>query len=228
MKNRLNPLILALAVAPLLLNPGLPARADETNEAKPPPPRVEKKIFLFNGGGPLDFILAVDRHFRTRLGQILSIPSSLTRAEVPKMRITTDNPEDALQVYNHLQDPMLGEWRYEGPATNPSVLALVPDKQLALSKAGTAGAKVKALALAGVPESRWKDLQEDVQVAREAGMETARNLGGDTYAGNIHIQRESKILIASGSEGFIEMVESVVAAHRSNAQTETRTAAGTK
>src|SRR2546421_12468006 len=160
MKDRLNYLTAGLLSAVLLVSATIPARADETNEPKQAS-KPEKKMFFFNGGGPHDFILAMDKHFRTRLMQILSIPSSLARAEVPKMRIATDKPEDALQGYNHLQDPTLGQWKYAGPSSDPSVLALVPDKELALSKA-TAGAKVKALALGGIPETRWKDFEKDV------------------------------------------------------------------
>src|SRR2546425_218101 len=70
--------------------------------------------------------------------------------------------------------------------------------------------KVKALALGGVPEAKWKALVMDVDVARELGRNMAERLGGEQYDGDINIQSESKILIASGSEGFIEMVESVV------------------
>ena len=77
----------------------------------------------------------MDRHFRTRLEQILSIPSSLARAQVPKMKVKTEKPTDALWIYNSLQDPMLGQWKFEGPAGDPwdpSVLALVPDKDVAI------------------------------------------------------------------------------------------------
>src|SRR5436309_12642541 len=104
MKERLNHLMPVLLSAVLVAGATIPASADETNEAKQAS-KPEKKMFFFNGGGPHEFILAMDKHFRTRLFQILSIPSSLARAEVPKMRIATDKPEDALQVYNHLQDP---------------------------------------------------------------------------------------------------------------------------
>ena len=83
------------------------------------------------------------------------------------MKISTDKPEDALKVYNYLDDPLLGQWKYTGPSDDPAVLALIPDKEVALTKTG---ARVKALALAGVPVSKWQVLQEDVQAARDAGM----------------------------------------------------------
>jgi hypothetical protein len=227
MKNRLNLFGVALVIATIIPGVALPVKAEDTNEVQQAP-KAEKKIFLFNGGGPVEFILAMDKHFRTRLGQILSIPSSLARAEVPRMRIATDNPEDALKVYNHLQDPMLGQWKYDGPSREPSVLALVPDKEVALSRAAATGAKVKALGLAGVPKNQWKDLEKDVDVARDVAKRMTDQLGGERCEGGIYIQPDSKILIVSGSEGFIEMVESVVAAHRSNAQVESKTIDATK
>jgi hypothetical protein len=226
MNNKLSHFVAAL-VAAILTTAAMPVKAEDTNEVQQAP-KSEKKIFLFNGGGPVEFILAMDKHFRTRLGQILSIPSSLARAEVPKMRIATDNPEDALKVYNHLQDPMLGQWKYYSLSREPSVLALVPDKEVALSRAATTGAKVKALGLAGVPKNRWKELEKDVDVARDVGKLMTERLGGDRCEGSISIQPESKVLIVSGSEGFIEMVESVVAAHRSNAQIESKLTDATK
>ena len=120
---------------------------------------------------------------------------------------------------------MLGQWKYSGPSDDPAVLALIPDKDVALTKTG---ARVKALALSGIPTPKWKALQEDVQVARDAGRRMAEELGGERYDGDIHIQRDSKILIASGSEGFIQMVESVLAAYRSNAQADAQASTSVK
>jgi len=48
------------------------------------------------------------------------------------------------------------------------------------------------------------------------GARTAERLGGDQYDGHTAIQAESKILIASGSTAYIEMVESVLSAYRAN------------
>jgi hypothetical protein len=215
MKHRLHSLIvIVLAVVSLVIIPHS-ARADETNDAKRAA-KPEKKVFIFDGGRPIDFILAMDRHFRTRLEQILSIPSSLARGQVPKMRISTEKPREALEVYNHLDDPMLGQWKYaESSSTDPwdpSVLALIPDKNVAPKT----GAKVKALSLRGLPENSRGKLLEDIEMARKEGADQAERLGGDRYEGSVRIQKESNILIAAGSQGFIEMVESVVAAHTDN------------
>jgi len=174
--------------------------------------------FLFPGGSPLDFIMAMDRHFRTRLHEILSVPHALVHAQVPKMRLTTENPAEPLVLYNRLGDPFLERWVWEGavdPGTNVQVLTLVPDKTIAGTLQKPAG-RVKAVALAGVPESKWHALQEDIDQARKVG--TLQN--ETSIEGQIRIQPSSKVLIVSGSDDFIEMVESVVAAHRTNAELE--------
>src|SRR5258705_7296135 len=112
MKLRLNLVSIVLAGCSVCLAASFPVRADETNDANQTG-RPKKEAFFFKGGNPFDFILAMDRHFRMRLGEILSIPSSLARAEVPRMRVSTDNPGEVLALYNRLQDPLLGQWHYE-------------------------------------------------------------------------------------------------------------------
>src|SRR5262245_59199332 len=119
MKLRSNLLRVLLVGSCLWLANGSPAQADDTNEVKEAG-KPKKEIFFFRGGRPLDFILALDRHFRTRLGEILSIPSSLARAEVPRIRLSTEDPADALKLYNRLGDPLLGQWHYEPDAKTPA------------------------------------------------------------------------------------------------------------
>src|SRR4051812_27195232 len=110
--------IVAVIASALVLATGLPTRADDTNQVKAEA-KPKKQAFMFSGGYPHDFILALDHHFRTRLAEILSIPSSLARAEVPKMRLSTENPGDALTLYNSLDNPMMGRWVWDGePATS--------------------------------------------------------------------------------------------------------------
>ena len=196
--------------------------AAETNQSSPeakPDAKSKKQAFFFSGGTPIDFILAMDHHFRTRLGEILSIPSSLAHAQVPKMRLSTENPGDALALYNRVDNPFLGRW-YWDPAdpnggTNMHVLTLVPNAGAPTEKSIS---RVKAIALGGVPEDKWRALEEDVAVAKGVGRNDAERRGSENPEGEIHIQPASKVLIVSGSDAFIEMVESVVAAHRINAE----------
>src|SRR5690348_12856742 len=97
----------------ILMSVWLSARADQTNGATAAP-KIERKVFVFEGGRPIDFILAMDRHFRTRLEQILSIPSSLAKSRVPKMKIAAATPQEPLVTYNSLHDPELGQWKWDG------------------------------------------------------------------------------------------------------------------
>src|SRR5437660_8807514 len=221
MNTEIKRIMTVATLSGLLLNNASRALADDTNQAKPEP-KPRKQVFIFNGGSPLDFVLALDRHFRTRLGEILSVPSALAHAQVPKMRLATDDPGEAFTLYNRLDNPLLGRWYWDGatdPGTNMHVLTLVPDKSVVGSLPRPA-AKVKAIGLAGVPKSKWNALQEDVKAAQQYGVRQAEKQNGDVPEGEIHIQPASKVLIVSGSDGFIEMVESVVAAHRTNAELE--------
>src|SRR5687767_6917268 len=88
--------------------------------------KVKKKVFSFEGGNPFDFIVALDKHFRTRLVQILTLPETLSRTKVPKLRVAAEDPREVLNIYNRLESPTLGRWRFEpagtGNATNMNVL----------------------------------------------------------------------------------------------------------
>ena len=223
MNTGINRIITAATLSALMLGNASRGLADDTNQAKAEP-KPRKPVFIFGGGNPLEFVLALDHHFRTRLGEILSVPSSLARAQVPRMRLATEDPAEALLLYNRLNNPLLGRWYWDGatdPGTNLHVLTLVPDKSVAGTLQRPA-ARVKAIGLAGVPESKWAALQEDVYAAQKFGLRQAEKQNGDIPEGDLHIQPASKVLIVSGSDGFIEMVESVVAAHRANVESETK------
>jgi hypothetical protein len=230
MKTQIVRTTTAAAVTLLLLaNPAWVVAAPPAAPPPGPPPPTEpppepkpKKVFVFPGGNPVEFIMAMDHHFRTRLHEILSVPHALVHAQVPKMRLTAESPTEPLTVYNRLGDPFLGRWVWEGaidPGTNVQVLTLVPDKAVAGSLQKS-GARVKAIALAGVPKSKWHVLQEDIDAARKVASGQADKQSGSAPDGEIHIQPTSKVLIVSGSDDFIEMVESVVAAHRANTELE--------
>jgi hypothetical protein len=212
-----------------------PVQARETNEVNQEE-TGKKKVFNFEGGTPIDFVVALDKHFRTRLIQILTLPETLSKTRVPKLRVAADDPREVLSLYNRLQSPTLGQWRFEpdvaaknaSPNTNMNVLMLVPDKSVVAGKMERSVTKVKGMALAGVPEAKWESLIRDIDEAGKYGEEAVVKGAGDAFAGSIRVQRDSKILIAAGSEGYIEMVESLVTAHRMNAEIETKTVSGSK
>lgn len=231
LKLRANVVVLVITGMAIFLSAAHPVQARQTNEVS-----QTKKVFIFEGGNPIDFIVALDKHFRTRLIQILTLPDLLRRTEVPKLRVAADDPREVLSVYNRLQSPTLGQWRFEPDAsvqqasgTNMNVLMLVPDKSVVAGKAERM--KVKALALAGVPEAKWDMVTRDVDLALDQALSygnRAAKDGGDVFGGTFRIQRDSKVLIVSGSEAYIEMVESLVAAHRLNAEIEAKAALSAK
>jgi hypothetical protein len=217
-----------------------PLRADDTNDVKQEE-TVKKKVFAFDGGNPLEFIVALDRHFRTRLVQVLTLPEVLSKTKVPKLRVAADDPREVLSVYNRLQSPTLGQWHYEPDGTTPkppgihtntnvnmNALMLVPDKTVVASKMDRSVMRVKGLALAGVPETKWEGLLHDIKDAQAYGEKAVPNGGAAPLEGSIRVQRESMILLAAGTEAYIEMVESLVSAHRINAELEMKSAAAAK
>lgn len=200
-----------------------PVQAQETNEVR----QDKKKVFSFDGGNPFDFVMALDKHFRTRLVQILTLPETLSRTKVPKLRVAADDPREVLNLYNRLESPTLGRWRFEPaapaiPGTNMNVLMLVPDKNTAASKMEQS-TKVKGIALAGVPEAKWEALMRDIDQARDYG-ERATKGSDDAFEGSIRVQRDSKVMIVVGSGTYLDMVESLVSAHRMNAEIEAKQA----
>jgi hypothetical protein len=139
-------------------------------------------------------------------------------------------------VYNRLESPTLGQWRFEPQVpgqnaantnTNMNVLMLVPDKNTAASKVERSVTKIKGVALAGVPETKWEALLRDIDQARAYGEEEAKG-SGEAFGGRVNVQRDSRILIVAGSEAYLEMVESLVNAHRVNAEIEAKGVAASK
>ncbi len=221
MKTPLRSKVIPLLCLAVLMAASPPAHARQTNDVNQGE-NGKRRLFIFEGGNPIDFIVALDKHFRTRLIQILTLPDLLRRTEVPKLQVAADDPREVLSVYNRLQSPTLGQWRFEPEnglktsGTNMNVLMLVPDKSVVAGKMDRM--KVKALALAGVPEAKWAMLTRDLDQACEEGAKGAN----DVFKGSVRIQRDSKVLIVSGSEAYIEMVESLVGAHRTNAEIEAK------
>jgi hypothetical protein len=210
-------LCLAILVAALH-----PVQAQETNEIS----QDKKKVFSFDGGNPFDFIVALDKHFRTRLVQILTLPETLSRTKVPKLRVAAEDPREVLNLYNRLESPTLGRWRFEPTqhiaGTNMNVLMLVPDKSVAAGKIEQS-TKVKGIPLAGVPEAKWEALMRDIDEARAYG-EHATKGSDDAFEGSVRVQRDSKVMIVVGSGTYLDMVESLVSAHRMNAEIEAKKA----
>jgi hypothetical protein len=180
----------------------------------------KRKFFEFNGGTPLELVHAIDLHFRTRLIQILSLPEMLRGAEVPKFRVAAKEPREVFHLYNSLDNPELGHWRYEptvGPATtNLNVLALMPDKTVATAQLQKNLTRVEAVPLGDIPTNKWDNLAETIQVAAKL----REQVGQTASHGSYYLQKESRILVVAGSEPYIDTIVSVVKAYKVNSDTE--------
>src|SRR5260221_13292952 len=209
MKLRCKGFGLVLASISVLVVALQPVQAQQTNETNHVNHTEKKKVFVFEGGNPIDFIVALDKHFRTRLVQILTLPETLSRAQVPKLRVPADDPREVLSLYNRLQSPTLGQWRFEpegaaqnpaGPSTNMNVLMLVPDKAVVAGKLERRVTKGKGEGLAGVPEAKWEALAQNINEGAKYGAEAAANDPGTGLGGSFRFQRQCKVLDVSGPE----------------------------
>ncbi|MCX6924632.1 MAG: hypothetical protein NT154_15670 [Verrucomicrobia bacterium] len=161
---------------------------------------------------------------------IAQIPQEMRLVQVPKLRVPRFNdrnfPESLseerqmVMLYNHLSEhePQLGNLVVLGDAKKPTAVMLAP------SKAGEQTAsqvRVRAFSLKGIPEDDWEKLEKDVSAARKDAVDYA-NLRGNALAiartleGRVSVHQETKLLVAVGTEPYVEMVESIVAAHRAN------------
>lgn len=223
----------------MVLVPWQPGLARETNDLNQPAEAAKKRVFNFEGGNPFEFISALDRHFRTRLVQVLTLPEVFSRSRVPKLQVVADDPREVLTLYNRLDNPALGQWRFEpdlkqkSSDTNMNVLMLVPDKGTASAKVDASAIKVKALPLAGVPEKQWnamlKGMEEASALAEKIADERtvgAPRVAGE-FSGRVRIQPESRILVVIGTSAFLEMAESYLNAYRMNTDLEAKAATPT-
>ena len=214
-----NALSAGLLATTLFLNVLPCAQARQTNDVQQGED-TKRRFFEFNGGTPLELVHAIDLHFRTRLIQILSLPEMLRGAEVPKLRMAAREPREVFHLYNSLDNPELGHWRFEpaaGPATtNLNVLALMPDKTVAAAQLQKNVTRVEAVPLGDIPSNKWENLAETIEVASKL----RERLGQATSHGEYYLQKESRILVVAGPEPYIDTIVSVVKAYKVNCDIE--------
>jgi hypothetical protein len=109
--------------------------------------------------------------------------------------------------------PELGSLLVEGDLAKPSVVMFVPGKAVAGAQLGI---KVKAFSVSGISDAERAKLQEDIDRARMEAMDYASRLRGSSgprsLDGTVAMHNETGLLVATGTESFVEMVESIVAA----------------
>jgi hypothetical protein len=109
------------------------------------------------------------------------------------------------------QKPELGRLIVKGDLTKPSVVMFVPDKAVTDTPPKV---KVKAFSIFGINEAERAKLQTDIDQATQEAMKYAARLRGSTglsnLEGTVAIHNETSLLVATGPESFVDMVESIV------------------
>lgn len=129
-----------------------------------------------------------------------------------------------IALYNRLGEvsPELGKLVVEGDLTKPSVVMFVGGV-----KATVPELKVKAFPLKGISEKAWPSLQEDIARASDIArsrmdayydhQHVPRDFNATVlFQGDVRINRNTSLLVATGSETYVEMVESTVTAYQAN------------
>jgi hypothetical protein len=192
-----------------------------------PPVPTESLIFSFPGGTPSEFLKAVEDQCKVDWISVAEIPKEMADVRIPRLRIQPDSPMPRpngervdpltalVSLYNQLgeQKPELGRLLVKGDMAKPAVVMFVPDKATADSHLRV---KVKAFSLWGISDTERVKLAQDIDRARDEAMAYALNVLGNSgvrnLEGTVSFHKETSILVARGSESFVEMVESIVSA----------------
>ncbi|MCU0784842.1 MAG: hypothetical protein MUF81_12530 [Verrucomicrobia bacterium] len=214
MKTRIHPfqsiLITSLAAGAALLLAQGTAGAQE----KPPAQTAgTNEFFFYEPHHPERFIKALEKHFGLDWGKVVTIPDGQF-GPIPAMRLEASDPMEVIKLYNRLadQNPDMGKWVIEGNIAKPSAVVLVPDRSRLAKGSAT---KRKAFPLTGIPRDRWKLLMNK---AWEIGWTAQREAGIPGGRPDLHSVNDLEILVVSGSEEFIEFMDSFLAAYRANLQ----------
>jgi hypothetical protein len=186
--------------------------ADSPLDQKQKPPGGDH--FYYSDGRLDDFIHAVQRHFGFKW-DVVTIPPEMQRVRVPKLRVKTDNVSDLQKIvnlYNFLGEkrPELGEWVLVGAPEKPDLVMVVPNRKTE----GQPSFFTKAIALREIPQENWRQVEVDIVRAAD-GVSHRFGLGLD---GNVDFHKESRFLLVSGTKAFVDLAESIVAAHLENAR----------
>ncbi len=193
------------------------------------PARGEVSSFVFPGGTPHDFLNAVQQQYKVDWLSVANIPNEMREVRIPKLRINQDSLVPILQrpggdggplgalvsLYNQLgeQKPELGCLVVKGDLARPSVVMFVPDKT-ALDRQPKV--KVKAFSIYGISDTERANLREEIDQVRMQAINYSLNQpgtsGGRALDGMVAVHGATSLLVATGPESFVDMVELIVTA----------------
>jgi hypothetical protein len=201
----------------------------------PGPAQMEEHGFAFPGGTPSQFLDAVQRQYQVDWLSVADIPKELTDVHIPRLRINQESVgvilagkgagggslEAVVSLYNQLweNNNALGRLVVKGDLTKPSIVMFVRDPA---STDTQPRIKVKAFSISGASGADRAKLVDDIGRAREEAMSYAMHLRGPSalrnLEGTVAIHDDTSLLVATGSEAFVDMVESIVAASQAKDQ----------
>jgi hypothetical protein len=192
------------------------------------PAQMEENDFAFPGGTPVQFLDAVQRQYRVDWLSMADIPKEMADVHIPRLRISEASlgsltgavgPDKWLSglvsLYNLVgqKKPELGSLLVQGNLAKPSVVMFVPGKAMTDAQSSI---RVKAFSISGISDAERAKLQEDIDRSQREAMVYASLLQGPSgphsLDGTVAMHNETRLLVATGTESFVEMVESIVAA----------------
>ena len=193
------------------------------------PARRAATSFVFPGGTPHEFLNAVQEQYKVDWSSVADIPKVMADVHIPRLRINQDsagflamptglgNDELSMLIslYNQLgeQKPELGRLVVKGDLNKPSVVMFVPDKAAADTQLSV---KVKAFSIWGISDAERGKLLEDIERSKKEALEYASRLRGSSglrsLEGTVAIHNDTSLLVATGPEPYVDVVESIVTA----------------
>lgn len=207
----------ALAAAIVLLAVPAVVRAQEKQppETKPKSQAAPKQeAFFFQGGGPRDFIRAVNAHYQVDWMGIVTIPREFERVQVPRIRVATPKPGDLLKLYNRLgeQNRILGKWYLEGDETAPSVLMLVADGGAANAPTPADPRALEVVPLRDIPDSMYPELLNAISRALDNAVQLKKEDPEAFATARTVLDQRTNSLIVSGTREALELVKGIISA----------------
>ncbi len=190
--------------------------------------------FLFEGGPVREFVKAIEKHYHVDWFSVLTASDDSMNLRVPKLRLTQragtgilaeahlrSYLNELLTLYNHVaeNDPRLDKLFIEGYLPAPSVVMFIPR-----TNSSPPDMKVRAFPLAGIPKEDWGKLQKELMEATDQAkmhiLEWHRVSGGNDRTGfegaSAAIHPETNVLVACGSEVYLQLVDSFINAFNAN------------
>jgi hypothetical protein len=155
---------------------------------------------------------------------------------VPPFCVRISDPIKLLEFYNHISQakPELGTWIWSADGAGKgqlNYLMLTQDKTSTSSPSFLW--KAKAFGIKDIPESKWEALSIDIDRAMAMAQQFSRsavfipiqynsfqnasqNKTVQSRPGYVTIHNETSIIIAHGQPSFIEFVDSMISAYRTN------------